>query len=296
MRSGAQRRTLAKMIETPSQAITIDIKHADAIAALSDPIHGGVFELIRRRRLPVTLPMLANQSGLSRVQLLRAIDALEAIGLVRHVRARAPRTVPAYQATCQRIVVAFDSRDPAECAAILTFQSRATVDVQTALRRRPPERLDGEPNSGWHQAHLKCRLNAEQLKGLGQRLHAVAEYLMQLTQSPDPAEAPDTVMCNFAVGLTLVPLETPLLPSPPIFALPRSTLGKLKRFPGGDGLDVLTPRERQVAVALRDGRTRGEIAKQLGLSPNTVGTVMRRLHAKLGVHRRAELVSKLAGL
>jgi DNA-binding CsgD family transcriptional regulator len=32
------------------------------------------------------------------------------------------------------------------------------------------------------------------------------------------------------------------------------------------------------------------------VSGNTVGTLMRRIYAKLGVHRRAELVTKLAGL
>jgi DNA-binding CsgD family transcriptional regulator len=284
------------MLDTPSQALTIDIRNAVAIAALSDPVHGGVFELLRRHRAPITLQALVNRSGLSQTRLLQAIDSLAAVGLVRHVRARAPRTVPAYQATCQRILVAFDSRDPSECAAILAFQSRATADVQTALQRKPPERLDGEPGLGWHQTRLKCRLNADQLRGLGQRLHAVAEYLLQLTQAAPPADAAETDMCNFALGMNLVPLETPLLPSPPIFALPRSMMGRLKQFPGGGGLDALTPRERQVAVALCDGRTRGEIATQLGLSPNTVGTVMRRLHAKLGVHRRAELIRKLAGM
>jgi LuxR family maltose regulon positive regulatory protein len=58
----------------------------------------------------------------------------------------------------------------------------------------------------------------------------------------------------------------------------------------------MTQRERQVAVALRDGRTRNEIAHELGISPNTVGTITRKVYAKLGVHRRAELVTRLAGL
>jgi DNA-binding CsgD family transcriptional regulator len=42
------------------------------------------------------------------------------------------------------------------------------------------------------------------------------------------------------------------------------------------------------------GLSRPEIAKQLGLSPNTVVTVSGRVYRKLGVRNRAELVRAIA--
>jgi DNA-binding NarL/FixJ family response regulator len=56
----------------------------------------------------------------------------------------------------------------------------------------------------------------------------------------------------------------------------------------------LAPRERQVAEAMAAGLSRPEIAKQLGLSPNTVVTVSGRVYRKLGVRNRAELVRAIA--
>ena len=41
--------------------------------------------------------------------------------------------------------------------------------------------------------------------------------------------------------------------------------------------------------------TRSEIAKQLGLSPFTVGTFTKRIYLKLGVHNRVELANKIHG-
>jgi len=134
------------------------------------------------------------------------------------------------------------------------------------------------------------------MKGLGQRLHAVGEYLMQVA-SESPADGPDaSPLCNFVVGINLVPLDVPLLPSAPIVAVPRTAVSASIASDAFTGFAGLTVRERQVAVALRDGRTRNQIARALGISPNTVGTVTRKLYAKLGVHRRAELVTRLAGL
>ncbi len=59
----------------------------------------------------------------------------------------------------------------------------------------------------------------------------------------------------------------------------------------------LTGRELEVCQLLAVGRSRTEIAEQLGVSGNTAVNHCRNLYAKLGVHSRAELVEKLqAGL
>jgi two-component system, NarL family, response regulator NreC len=54
--------------------------------------------------------------------------------------------------------------------------------------------------------------------------------------------------------------------------------------------DKLTPREREVLRLIALGHTSVEIAQTLGLSPRTIETHRARIHRKLGLDTRAELV------
>lgn len=54
--------------------------------------------------------------------------------------------------------------------------------------------------------------------------------------------------------------------------------------------DVLSPREKEVLVAVAHGHTNQEIGEQLGISPKTVATYRSRLSDKLDFSSRAEMV------
>jgi len=54
---------------------------------------------------------------------------------------------------------------------------------------------------------------------------------------------------------------------------------------------ALTPRELEVLRLLAQGRTQAEIARDLVLSPRTVGKHFERVLKKLGVHSRAEAIA-----
>ncbi len=56
------------------------------------------------------------------------------------------------------------------------------------------------------------------------------------------------------------------------------------------GLDILSPRERQVLELVAQGHSNVEIGEQLGLSHNTVARHRERIMAKLKLHSRTELV------
>lgn len=62
------------------------------------------------------------------------------------------------------------------------------------------------------------------------------------------------------------------------------------------GWSTLSERERDVLSALSAHNTTKAIAKQLGLSPETVKHHLKRIFAKLGVHSRAEALERLAHL
>ena len=61
----------------------------------------------------------------------------------------------------------------------------------------------------------------------------------------------------------------------------------------GAALDLteLTPREREVLALLAEGRSSSEIARELVISPRTLGTHVQHILSKLGVHNRTQAVA-----
>ncbi len=57
-----------------------------------------------------------------------------------------------------------------------------------------------------------------------------------------------------------------------------------------DGQATLAPREQQALALVAAGKTNREAAAQLGISDETVKTLLERAYVKLGAHRRAEAV------
>jgi two-component system response regulator NreC len=60
--------------------------------------------------------------------------------------------------------------------------------------------------------------------------------------------------------------------------------------PQATGLDVLTPRERQVLEMVAQGRSNAEIGSKLGLSHKTIARHRERIMNRLNLHSRTELV------
>lgn len=58
--------------------------------------------------------------------------------------------------------------------------------------------------------------------------------------------------------------------------------------------DPLSEREREILQLLSFGRQNKEIVRELGISPSTVATHIRRIYGKLHVHSRAAAVGKFA--
>jgi ATP/maltotriose-dependent transcriptional regulator MalT len=69
----------------------------------------------------------------------------------------------------------------------------------------------------------------------------------------------------------------------------------VKAVEDGGGLDVLTPREREVAALVAEGRTNRQIGAQLHLSEKTIEKHVSSAMAKLGVSSRTE-IARLVGL
>jgi DNA-binding CsgD family transcriptional regulator len=70
---------------------------------------------------------------------------------------------------------------------------------------------------------------------------------------------------------------------------------RARRSPVGEKVVLLTPREREVIALVADGRTNGEVAHALGISPGTVRKHLENAYERLGVHTRTAAVKAVFG-
>jgi DNA-binding NarL/FixJ family response regulator len=82
----------------------------------------------------------------------------------------------------------------------------------------------------------------------------------------------------------------------PIMAELRADVSRARQQ--GDSLEVLSPREKDVLLAMMDGKRGRQIAHDLSISTDTVRTHIRNIFTKLDVHSRLEAVrvARSAGL
>lgn len=118
--------------------------------------------------------------------------------------------------------------------------------------------------------------------------------IVVLTTNDDPGFA-QGALDSGALGLVLKEMADSDLPAAVRAAwdnqryVSPALLGRLKEARALQK-DRLTPREREVLRLIALGYTSVEIATDLGLSPRTIETHRARIHRKLGLVTRAELV------
>ncbi len=98
---------------------------------------------------------------------------------------------------------------------------------------------------------------------------------------------------GYHVTVEMRELNEPELPMAEIFMVEQSIADENRRILNQAASMLLSPRELMVARALGEGKSRPQIARDLGLSAHTVVTMSRRIYRKLGIHSRAELSTRL---
>lgn len=66
--------------------------------------------------------------------------------------------------------------------------------------------------------------------------------------------------------------------------------GSIDVAPGGERAEVLSPREREVALLVARGLSNKEVARELGLSNGTVKIHLHSIFQKLGAKSRYRLI------
>jgi DNA-binding CsgD family transcriptional regulator/DNA-binding MarR family transcriptional regulator len=288
-----------------AQPKPLDLGSDDVFALTRDYEALRTWELLRGFGIPATVAELAGARKLTERVIHRHLDLLIAHELVEQVRARKPRRSIGYRVAVERIVLTFDDTD--EGAIARAKQSSAHVGAEF-------ERcVVAHANPEFHAAvgfrfrtHCMKHFTREDLAELRRLMLPVVEFLSTPRPAPkrsakvgaakaSAGKSVEATFCNQAVSIKLEPLAGELLPLPDVWMTPRS---KLASAPTEDtdksGIPRLTPREREVALALAEGLTRAHVAERLIVSVHTVSTLARRAYRKLGVTSQAALAARVA--
>ena len=120
--------------------LILDAENDGVIEILSNAPTMRTWEFVRGTGGVCTITELVDATDLDRVTVQEQADALVTLGLLQKVRARKPRRVPGYRATCERIISASTSttrRPWPECSR----SADPSTPIMRGRSRSTPTRL-----------------------------------------------------------------------------------------------------------------------------------------------------------
>jgi DNA-binding CsgD family transcriptional regulator len=262
-----------------------------------DPVALSVWEAARRSSRPATAAALASAVGQTLAAVQSSIDRLEGAGLVSRIPARRMHRATRYVATRERLVLTL----PLEAQP---SQSRLAADWERwrDTHREPIVANDASepPESTGSMRYWFCGM-ADLAEGdaieVARRIRALVDFLHLVADRRRAQEdsGNGSPRKPHAISVRLDPVAPDAPPFPVIESVAGSVDGWNRHVLRPVGTNAkLSASERRVADAMVQGMSRPDIARTLGVSINTVGTLARRMFRKLGVRSRAELVGFFA--
>jgi DNA-binding NarL/FixJ family response regulator len=194
--------------------------------------------------------------------------------------------------------------DPSDHRRLASSPKPATNQAQRALETQPAIVLMdiNMPRMDGLEATRQLKQSCPNTQVLALTVHDDKQYFMQmlaagasgyLTKLAAPDElvaairsvADGNIYLQPALARWLIEDYQRLSDASTMADLPAET-----RSPEATGLDVLSPRERQVLELVARGQSNVEIGRQLGLSPKTIARHRERIMKRLSMHSRTELV------
>lgn len=250
------------------------------------------WEILRRSQRGHTVAQLAFESRSSLAETQEALDRLEAVGSVAKQRMNARKKQIRYRAAMERLVISFDKsveldRDlMREVEHGMREYSRGVIDGCDSIRR-----LNEKGRVSVHGV-TSVVLTVEDACAVRDAFRGAYALLVEAErrarQSADSVEKR-----GYHLGFEMRELNQPELPMAEVFMVEQTVFDEHRELLCNAATMVLSPRELEVARALEAGKSRPQIARELGLSEHTVVTLSKRIYKKLGVHSRAELSTRL---
>lgn len=260
--------------------------------AILDPRLMETWEQVRRAHRPIGLRAVAAACAIDSAAALSRLDRLSDLGLLERVAAVRGSSIR-WRTTTDRLVASFDDDDGQLVAELMRrapLLQREQFDAVVARFSDP----DPDPKTAWKFLSAgTVRLEPDDLPELLRRIRSVNEFIELLGKRRTTGDAAPGRYSNHAILVRIEPLVGPVLPQPDIDLVRKSVIGTRVRESSASRLQDLSAREAEVARALAQGLTRKAVAKALGVTENTVGTLSTRVYRKLGVKTRLQLARAL---
>lgn len=278
------------------EAHIIDIRDEEGMKLLVDGSALSIWELLRRygEAMPATAIERVVRFSLPEVE--RALRVLIDRGLAQQLPPRGRRRVTEYANLKSSIVVHFRKDDAEDARALATWMPRIEVAMATAaIRLEVTAGAEMGAESLKRSVRLSTHLEPKEAEELRARVDDLLAFIRLLESRHAGEEALDSFLCNYRVDLELQPLRTPTPASALVTVRPAGRAVDVSRAESSADAASLSPREREVAVGIVNGRSRADIAERLGITASTVATLTKRLYRKLGVHSKSQLTKRLVG-
>jgi DNA-binding CsgD family transcriptional regulator len=281
------------------EAHVIDIEDEEGMKLLVDGGALAVWELLRRYGGPMAAAAIERVVRFTADEVQRALEVLITHGIVARHPARGRRRMPAYSSLRPALIVEYRGDDADDCHRLETWLPRLEFAMgQAAIRLQVLS--DGaaggaEPAPVRRSVRLSTHLHPQDADELRARVDDLVAFMRLLESKYSGDDALDSFLCNYRVDIEVQPLPSQLPASALVTVRPTRGDWEDVTDEAGDEAGALSPREREVAVGIVNGRSRSDIAARLGITASTVATLTKRLYRKLGVHSKTQLTKRLVG-
>lgn len=282
------------------EAHVIDIRDQGSMRLLLDGGAMSVWELLRRYGGTMTATAIERVVRYPLAEIERALEQLLAHGLAERHPARGRRRVAEYSSKHDGILVGYRPHDASDRRDLEVWMPRIEVAMaQAAIRLEVLDSGEAIDDPVRRSIRLSTHLEPKEAEELRSRVDDLLAFMRLLESRHAGETALDSFLCNYRVDVELQPLQTPAPASALVVVRPFDGEDQVWNEDGNNGerreASDLSPREREVALGIVNGRSRSDIASRLGITSSTVATLTKRLYRKLGVHSRTQLTQRLVG-
>ena len=296
----------ASAAKSISEPLVLDLDNPAVADAVTDMGKARCWKLLDESECALTASQVAEAQGIGLSAAQRALDTLVDAGFVERLKARSGARAISYRGIKREILIGWDP-DSSSHQAIMTALrlglrslSRSILDTYDGPHVPPAPRRRGSSFFTTFEATAEdARALLSTMRDLSQPVEQAAARARAVrnaaaNEAPSAAEQSSSAQIatyHLAVELRMVGRDAPRTPGFLIWN--RDTVRQLADARKSAPAALLSPRELEVARRLASGESRATIASTLGMRVNTVLTTCKRIHRKLGVHNRAELVARM---
>ncbi|MFN9078820.1 MAG: LuxR C-terminal-related transcriptional regulator [bacterium] len=270
-----------------------------------------LWEHLRRSPSPLAANELAKAAGIPPAAAQRELDRLVEAGLAVRVKAHAGRRQISYRAISANVVVRWDRTRPEQFETVQTLRRRLRELANDVFERNRDVGFTGTLKRPMLEDLHELSITREEARAAHAALRAAAAALEQIaTQAKARRAGPPSADAQsvdartvddaegelpYQITIDMRPLAEPPPVIPEIGIWEAGGIAHELEYREKSPSALLSPRELQIAQRLAKGESRPSVAKALGLTVNTLGTISKRIYRKLGVRNRAMFTARMRG-